>query len=276
MGDDQRGRLRQHVAQRRLDQRLGVHVEGRQRVVEHQHRRPAEDGAGQRQPLPLAAGQRQALLADARGQAPREVVDELRLRHPQRLGHVGVGGVGPAEGEVLADAHREQRRVLEGGGDDAAQLGQRQVAHVDAVQGDPAGGDVVEPPDQRGERRLARSGGADERDGLAGLDVEVDAVEHRRRRARIVEADALEPQPGGEPTAAGGAPGRSATVIGASSSSPIRSQALAVSCANANRKPSDRIGHSRTVNSATKPTSPPTVRAPVFTASAPPTRITPA
>ena len=51
---------------------------------------------------------------------------------------VGVGGVGPAEGEVLPDAHREERRVLEGGGDDAAQLGQRQVADVDAVQGDPA------------------------------------------------------------------------------------------------------------------------------------------
>ena len=57
------------------------------------------------------------------------------------------------------------------------------------------------------------------------------------------------------------------TVIGASSSSPIRSQALAVSCAKANRKPSDRIGHSSTVNSATKPTSPPTVSAPVFTAT---------
>ena len=58
------------TAQRRLDQRLGVHVEGRQRVVEHQHRRPAEHGAGQRQPLPLAAGQRQALLADAAWPGP--------------------------------------------------------------------------------------------------------------------------------------------------------------------------------------------------------------
>ena len=68
-------------------------------------------------------------------------------------------------------------------------------------------------------------------------------------------------------------PGRSVTVSGASSSSPIRSQALAVSCAKANRKPSDRIGHSSTVNRATKPTRPPTVSAPVFTATAPPTRM---
>ena len=184
MRDDQRRRRGQHVAQRPLDQRLGVHVERRQRVVEHQHRRAAEDGAGQRQPLPLPAGQRQALLADAGVEAPRQVVHELRLGDPQRLLDVGVGGVGPAEGEVLPDAHREQRRVLEGGGDDAAQLGQRQVADVDAVDGDPAGGDVVEPADQRGQRRLARAGGPDQRDRLAGGDVEVDAVEHGRVRAR--------------------------------------------------------------------------------------------
>ena len=168
----------QHVAQRPLDQRLGVHVERRQRVVEDQHRGPAEHRAGQRQPLPLAAGQRQPLLADAGVQTPGQVVDELRLGHPQRLLDVGVGGVGPAEGEVLPHAHREQRRVLEGGRDDAAQLGQRQVAHVDAVHGDPAGGDVVQPADQRGERRLARAGRPDQRDGLARV-----RCRGRRRRA---------------------------------------------------------------------------------------------
>ena len=122
VGHDQRRRPGEHVAQRPLDQRLGVHVEGRQRVVEDQHGRPAEDGAGEREPLPLPAGQRQPLLADAGGQAPGQVVHELGLRDPQRLLDVGVGGVGAAEREVLAHAHREQRRVLEGGGDDAAQL----------------------------------------------------------------------------------------------------------------------------------------------------------
>ena len=37
------------------DDRLGVHVERRERVVEHQHARPADDGAGQREALALAA-----------------------------------------------------------------------------------------------------------------------------------------------------------------------------------------------------------------------------
>ena len=78
----------EHPAQRRLDLRLGVHVERRQRVVEHEHPRAAEHGAGEREPLPLAAGQRQALLADAGVEAERQVVDELGLRDLDRLGDV--------------------------------------------------------------------------------------------------------------------------------------------------------------------------------------------
>ena len=41
-----------------------------------------------------------------------------RSRAPRAI--VLLGGVGPAEREVLPDAHREQRRLLEGGGDDRA------------------------------------------------------------------------------------------------------------------------------------------------------------
>ncbi len=81
----------QHPAERRLDQRLGVHVERRERVVEHQHPRPAEHRAGQRQPLALPAGERQPLLADPGVQAPRQVVDEVGLGHRERLAHLVVG-----------------------------------------------------------------------------------------------------------------------------------------------------------------------------------------
>ena len=70
---------------------------------------------------------------------------------------LGVGGVGAAEGEVLAGAHREQRRLLERGRDQRAQVAEVEVADVDAVDGDPAAGDVVEPRDQGGQRRSCRS-----------------------------------------------------------------------------------------------------------------------
>ena len=82
-----------------------------------------EHGPGQRQPLPLAAGQRQPLLADPGVQAPGQVVHELGLRHPQRLGDVVVGGVRAAQRDVLPDAHREQRRVLERGRDHGCAAG---------------------------------------------------------------------------------------------------------------------------------------------------------
>ena len=45
-----------------------------------------EDRAGQREPLPLAAGQAHALLADPGVEAERQLVDELRLRDLDGLG----------------------------------------------------------------------------------------------------------------------------------------------------------------------------------------------
>ena len=73
----------QHRPQRLLDPGLGVDVQRGQRVVQHQHLRVADHRPGQRQPLPLAAGQRQALLADPGVQAPRQAGDEVGLRELQ-------------------------------------------------------------------------------------------------------------------------------------------------------------------------------------------------
>ena len=54
-----------------------------------------------------------------------------------------------------------------------------EVADVDAVDRDPAAGDVVEPRHQGGQDGLAGAGRADQGDGLAGRDVEVDVAQHR-------------------------------------------------------------------------------------------------
>ena len=52
--------------QRLLDQPLRLGIEGRGRLVEDQDRRVLEQRAGDRQPLPLAAGQPLSALADRR------------------------------------------------------------------------------------------------------------------------------------------------------------------------------------------------------------------
>ena len=178
MGHDQAGRVGEHAAQRLLDELLGVHVERRERVVEDEDARLGEHGPRQGEPLPLAAGQRHALLADAGVEAPRQVEGEVGLRDREGLADLGLGGLGAAEGEVLAGAHREQRRLLERRGDERAEPLEREVADVDAVEGDPAAGDVVEARHQRGEARLAAAGGPDQRDRLARQDLEVDVAQH--------------------------------------------------------------------------------------------------
>jgi len=82
--------------QRRLDLGFGVHVERRQRVVQHQHRRVAQHRAGQREPLPLAARQREPLLTDPRGKAPRSAATNpsaLATRSAAQISSSGASGL---------------------------------------------------------------------------------------------------------------------------------------------------------------------------------------
>ena len=116
--------------------------------------------------------------------------------------------------------------------------GSVEVADVDAVDGDPAAGDVVQARHQRGQRGLAGAGGADDRDGLAGRDLEVDVAQHR-----LVgcvgegEADVLEAQVAARrSTTARSPPTMSGSV---SKISRIRSAAVIASCAMARMTPSD-------------------------------------
>jgi hypothetical protein len=194
VGDDEGRRLVEDLAQGVLDEGLGVDVERRQGIVEHEHRRAGRDGTGEGEPLTLTARERQTLFADHGVRTVGEVVDEARLGDAESLAHdrLGLGTprdeVFATEEDVVAHRLREQRRVLEGHADLRAQLVEREIPHVDAVEGHPALRDVVQACRQRREGRLAGTGEADQRHGLAGLELEVDAVE------QVAEMDALEPQ----------------------------------------------------------------------------------
>ena len=134
--------------------------------------RAVDDRAGERDALALAAGElgRRALLVA--GQA-----HEL-----ERLGRAAAAllarDLGDLEAvlDVVADRHvREQRVVLEDRVD-VARVG-RQAGDVGAAQLDRAGVGDREAGDQPQRRRLARAGGAEQREELALGDVEVDAVD---------------------------------------------------------------------------------------------------
>ena len=64
VGDDERRAPRHRLVERELDLALGGGVDRGGRVVEDQHARVGEQRARDREPLALAAGERQAALAD--------------------------------------------------------------------------------------------------------------------------------------------------------------------------------------------------------------------
>jgi hypothetical protein len=101
--------------------------------------------------------------------------------------HLLVGRVRGGQRHVFPHRCREQHRVFERGRHGRAQLGQRQIPHIDPVEQDPAAGDVGQPWDQRGQGGLAAAGGAHQRHRLARLDFEIDPTQYLGGRTRVAE-----------------------------------------------------------------------------------------
>ncbi len=86
----------------------------------------------------------------------------------------------------------EERGLFEAHRDLPAQRPQCRVADVDTVDRHPTARHVVETRHEHCERRLARPREPDERDRLAGLDLEVDVSEDPLAVAGVAEVDRLE------------------------------------------------------------------------------------
>ena len=70
VSDNHRGAPSQQLRKRLEDQRFGLGVEAGRRLVEQQDRRVLEQRAGDRDALPLPAGEGHAALADRRSRSP--------------------------------------------------------------------------------------------------------------------------------------------------------------------------------------------------------------
>ncbi len=104
MREDQRRATGRQTVDRLLNRRLVFRVDRGESLVEDQDRRVAQQGAGDRQALALAAGEQHTALADHRGVTLRQSRDELvRVGVARRGFDFRVVGVGPAEPEVLLD-----------------------------------------------------------------------------------------------------------------------------------------------------------------------------
>ena len=195
MGDHDRGAVPHRLGEPRPDQRLGRRVDRGRGVVEDQDPRIDHECPGDREPLALAAGERDPALADHRVVAVGELLDEvMRLRCARGGLDELLRHVGHAEGDVVADARREEERILRDDADLAAQRAPSHVAHVDAVDQHASLPRVVEARHERREGRLAGTGSADQRDRAAGLDLEVDLGQHGSTGV-VAETDPFEHDP---------------------------------------------------------------------------------
>ena len=102
-----------------------------------------------------------------------------------------LAGVHGAVGDVVADGGGEEEHVLLDGADGLPQGGEGGVPDVYAVDGDGAGGDVVEAGHEVDDGGLAAAGGAHEGDHLTGLRLQVHTLEDGANGV-VAEGDALE------------------------------------------------------------------------------------
>jgi hypothetical protein len=154
-----------------LHAQAGVQI--RQRLIEQEHRRLAHDGAADRHPLPLAAGQ-----------GFRRAVQQVRdLQHLGGLLDLLAGlRLGDfrhlqAEAHVLGDGHVRIKRVTLEHHRHAA-LGRRQVVGDLVADLQLAGGDAFQPGNHPHHGALAAARRADEDHELAVAHVQIDALDH--------------------------------------------------------------------------------------------------
>ena len=122
--------------------------------------------------------------------------DLERGRRAQGVQHLLVGGLRPPEGDVVAQAGREQHRLLVDDPDRRPQRVEGQVGDVVAVDQHPALAGGVQPRDQPEQGRLARPGAPDHRDPGPRGDVEIDPGQGGPATLLVAEADVLEADPG--------------------------------------------------------------------------------
>ena len=193
VADDERRAAGRHGAQVFEDGRLGVGVDGAERVVEDEHQRLARQRARQRGSLLLPTRQVDAAFPEHRVVPSGEIHDLI-----VQLGDLGgaLSRLSPgAERDVRLDAVGEEEGVLGNDAEPGAESDRVEVREWRAVEEHGATRRVVQARHQGDEGALARPGRPDDRDGLPGLRDEGNIFEDWARSARVGEAHGAELDP---------------------------------------------------------------------------------
>ncbi|TMF99482.1 MAG: hypothetical protein E6I10_02210 [Chloroflexi bacterium] len=129
---------------------LGFLVEVARRLVHDHDGRVAQESPGNGDALFLPAGERRAALAHHRVEAFVEVIDEAG--HAGRVGgrhDLAAGRIGASIGDVVPDRVAQQQAFLQYERDMRTEVGQREVAHIDAADQHAPGRHVIKARDER-------------------------------------------------------------------------------------------------------------------------------
>ena len=190
MGDHDRGTPAHQRIEAFHHCRLALGVETGRRLVEHEDRRVAQDRAGNRDPLTLAAREAHPSLPEHGRIAVGELLDELMggrsLGRSDDLLRIRLDAIR----DVVRDRAREEDALLQHEPDLVANPAQTALAQIVPVDQHAPVERVIEPGNQRRERRLAGTRATDHRNALAGGDEQRESVQ-RRTLAVVAEDHAV-------------------------------------------------------------------------------------
>ena len=177
VGDEEGGSSLHEGFEGLLDETLALGIEGAGGFVEDEDGRVAEDGACDGDALALTAGELDAAVADGGLVTLGEGLDEgVGVGETGGLFDLGLGGPGSTVGDVVGDRTTEQEDLLRDERELIAEIGERVVPGVAAVDDDAAPGGIVEAEQEGEQGGFAGAAGSHDGDLLTGLGVEFDAL----------------------------------------------------------------------------------------------------
>ena len=176
----------------RLHLRLVVGVCKGGCLIQNQHRRVFQHGAGDGQPLGFAAGEVNALRTDDRAHAVRKFLDDVHaLRGAECRQHFPIRGVRLAHAHVIQNTALDEAAVLEHEGNRVHQFALVDVLYIRAADGNFAALRVKEAGNERRQRGFSAAGRADKRHRLPRADGKGDILQ-RVFHAVIAERDMIQ------------------------------------------------------------------------------------
>ena len=191
VGDHDRGTAAHEHFETLHDCGLALRVETCGRLVQDEDRRIAQDGARNRDPLPLPTGDPRAALPEHRLVAAGQHLDEVVRGGGLRRLHDLLARRVDAVGDVVGDRPGEEHALLQDEPDLATHPAQPALADVATVDQHRAVERVVEAGDQSRERRLACARASDHRDVLSGRNQQRE-IAHVRLLGVVAEDDPIE------------------------------------------------------------------------------------